>query len=33
MRVLQKFSTWPFVVYRTALGAVILVGVAKEWLA
>ncbi|MEA3151263.1 MAG: undecaprenyl-diphosphatase [Gammaproteobacteria bacterium] len=33
MRVLQKFSTWPFVIYRTALGAVILVGVAMGWLA
>lgn len=32
MRVLQKFSTWPFVVYRFVLGAVILAGVAMGWL-
>jgi undecaprenyl-diphosphatase len=28
MRVLQQFSTWPFVIYRFALGVIILVGVA-----
>lgn len=28
MRVLQKFSTWPFVIYRFALGVIILMGVA-----
>jgi undecaprenyl-diphosphatase len=28
MRVLQKFSTWPFVIYRFALGVIILLGVA-----
>jgi undecaprenyl-diphosphatase len=28
MRLLQNFSTWPFVIYRFVLGAVILVGVA-----
>jgi undecaprenyl-diphosphatase len=32
MRLLQKFSTWPFVIYRFVLGAVILVGVAMGWL-
>lgn len=31
MRFLQQFSTWPFVVYRFVLGAVILGGVAMEW--
>ena len=33
MRVLERFSTWPFVVYRFALGIVILVGVATGRLA
>jgi undecaprenyl-diphosphatase len=28
MRILQQFSTWPFVIYRFLLGVVILVGVA-----
>jgi undecaprenyl-diphosphatase len=32
MRFLEQFSTWPFVVYRFALGVVILVGVAMGWL-
>jgi undecaprenyl-diphosphatase len=32
MRVLQQFSTWPFVVYRFVLGVVILIGVATGWL-
>jgi undecaprenyl-diphosphatase len=32
MRVLQQFSTWPFVVYRFVLGIVILIGVATGWL-
>jgi len=32
MRVLQQFSTWPFVVYRFVLGVVILVGIAMGWL-
>jgi len=32
MRVLQQFSTWPFVVYRFLLGVGILVGVAIGWL-
>lgn len=32
MRVLEKFSTWPFVVYRFVLGLLILVGVASGWL-
>jgi undecaprenyl-diphosphatase len=33
MRILQQFSTWPFVIYRFMLGVVILVGVATGWLA
>jgi undecaprenyl-diphosphatase len=33
MRILEKFSSWPFVLYRFLLGAVILVGVAVGWLA
>jgi undecaprenyl-diphosphatase len=31
MRILEKFSTWPFVAYRFALGAIILAGVAMGW--
>ena len=31
MRILQQFSTWPFVVYRFVLGTVILNGVATGW--
>jgi undecaprenyl-diphosphatase len=32
MRILERFSTWPFVVYRFMLGVVILAGVATGWL-
>jgi undecaprenyl-diphosphatase len=32
MRVLERFSAWPFVVYRGALGAVLLIGFAMGWL-
>ncbi len=32
MRILENFSSWPFVVYRFLLGVVILVGVAFGWL-
>ena len=32
MRILEKFSTWPFVVYRFILGVVLLGGVAMGWL-
>jgi undecaprenyl-diphosphatase len=32
MRLLERFSTWPFVVYRFMLGLVILAGVAAGWL-
>jgi undecaprenyl-diphosphatase len=31
MRILQNFATWPFVVYRIILGAVIVGGVAIGW--
>src|SRR5664279_3861194 len=31
MRVLEQFSTWPFVAYRFIVGVVILVGVATGW--
>jgi undecaprenyl-diphosphatase len=33
MRILENFSSWPFVVYRFLLGVVILVGVGIGWLA
>ncbi|RWF49559.1 MAG: undecaprenyl-diphosphatase [Mesorhizobium sp.] len=33
MRVLERFSAWPFVIYRGALGVVLLLGVAMGWLA
>jgi len=32
MRFLQNFSTWPFVIYRFALGVIVLVGAAMGWL-
>ncbi len=32
MRILEKFSSWPFVVYRFFLGVFLLVGVAVGWL-
>jgi undecaprenyl-diphosphatase len=31
MRILQNFSSWPFVIYRFLLGVVILVGIAIGW--
>jgi undecaprenyl-diphosphatase len=33
MRILENFSSWPFVIYRFLLGVVILLGVAMGWLA
>jgi undecaprenyl-diphosphatase len=33
MRVLERFSAWPFVIYRAALGVVLLIGAALGWLA
>jgi undecaprenyl-diphosphatase len=32
MRFLERFSTWPFVAYRIALGVLVLVGAASGWL-
>jgi undecaprenyl-diphosphatase len=33
MRVLERFTAWPFVIYRGVLGGVLLIGVAMGWLA
>lgn len=33
MRILERFSAWPFVVYRIALGIFLLVGASAGWLA
>jgi undecaprenyl-diphosphatase len=33
MRILENFSSWPFVIYRFLLGVVILIGVYVGWLA
>lgn len=33
MRVLERFSAWPFVIYRGVLGVVLLLGLALGWLA
>jgi undecaprenyl-diphosphatase len=33
MRILENFSSWPFVIYRIMLGIVILIGAATGWLA
>ena len=32
LRILERFSAWPFAVYRAVIGAVLLVGVATGWL-
>jgi undecaprenyl-diphosphatase len=32
MRILKRFSAWPFAVYRAFIGAVLLAGVATGWL-
>jgi undecaprenyl-diphosphatase len=32
MRVLERYSAWPFVVYRGALGVILLAGLALGWL-
>lgn len=32
MRILERFSAWPFVIYRIAIGVVLLVGAAGGWL-
>jgi undecaprenyl-diphosphatase len=33
MRILERFSSWPFVVYRFVLGVVIIVGATAGWFA
>jgi undecaprenyl-diphosphatase len=33
LRILEKFSAWPFVIYRAFIGIVLLLGVAVGWLA
>ena len=33
LRILEKFSAWPFVVYRAFIGVVLLAGVWLGWLA
>jgi undecaprenyl-diphosphatase len=32
LRILERFSAWPFAVYRAFIGAVLLIGVAAGWL-
>jgi undecaprenyl-diphosphatase len=32
LRILERFSAWPFVVYRAFIGVVLLIGVATGWL-
>jgi undecaprenyl-diphosphatase len=32
MKILENFSSWPFVIYRFLLGIVILAGAAMGWL-
>jgi undecaprenyl-diphosphatase len=32
LRILEKFSAWPFVIYRAFIGIVLLIGVAVGWL-
>jgi undecaprenyl-diphosphatase len=32
LRILERFSAWPFAVYRAFIGAVLLAGVATGWL-
>jgi undecaprenyl-diphosphatase len=31
MRILERFSAWPFAVYRAFIGAVLLASVATGW--
>jgi undecaprenyl-diphosphatase len=31
LRILERFSAWPFAVYRVFIGVVLLVGVAAGW--
>jgi undecaprenyl-diphosphatase len=32
LRILEKYSAWPFAIYRAALGVVLLAGIATGWL-
>ena len=32
LRILERFSAWPFVVYRALIGAVLLIGIVSGWL-
>ena len=32
MRILERFSAWPFVIYRVLIGIVLLVGASAGWL-
>ena len=32
LRILERYSAWPFAVYRAVIGAVLLIGVASGWL-
>ena len=32
LRILERFSAWPFAIYRALIGAVLLIGVATGWL-
>jgi undecaprenyl-diphosphatase len=32
LRILERFSAWPFAVYRALIGAVLLAGVGTGWL-
>jgi undecaprenyl-diphosphatase len=32
MRILERFTAWPFVIYRALIGAILLLGVAYGWL-
>ena len=33
MRILERFSSWPFIIYRGAIGVFLLVASATGWLA
>jgi len=32
MRILERYSAWPFAVYRLAMGVFLLVAVSRAWL-
>jgi len=32
LRILERYSAWPFAVYRVLIGVVLLLGVATGWL-